>query len=265
MGKAKEASSSGLHHDYHDNLYILLRGRKQFRLFSPADAKNLYVRGRIDKVHSNGLISYFDLPTRSDGASMAEVASQETTLAEKELKKAEDDYEKLENDPESSSESKEKALQRVQDAEERLDNAMEASLDACADENDFDESDESEPVEKYQNFSILSVDDLKNKNTNKLKKFPLFKKAKETICEVKAGQMLYLPASWFHEVTSFSDDDKFHCAMNYWVYPPHIGGNFDQPYEDQFWQRRWESFLLERENKNETGCASPPKKKQKTC
>ena len=29
------SSSSGLHHDFHDNLYILLRGRKRFHLWSP--------------------------------------------------------------------------------------------------------------------------------------------------------------------------------------------------------------------------------------
>ena len=36
--RSAEGSSSGLHHDFHDNLYILLRGQKRFRLFSPADA-----------------------------------------------------------------------------------------------------------------------------------------------------------------------------------------------------------------------------------
>ena len=33
-----EGSTSGLHHDYHDNIYVLLRGHKTFRLYSPADA-----------------------------------------------------------------------------------------------------------------------------------------------------------------------------------------------------------------------------------
>ena len=33
-----KGSSSRLHHDFHDNLYVLLRGRKRFLLFSPADA-----------------------------------------------------------------------------------------------------------------------------------------------------------------------------------------------------------------------------------
>lgn len=39
MGRSQEGTSSGLHHDYHDNLYVLLRGRKAFRLYSPADAQ----------------------------------------------------------------------------------------------------------------------------------------------------------------------------------------------------------------------------------
>lgn len=39
MGRSKEGTSSGLHHDYHDNLYILVRGKKRFRFYSPADAE----------------------------------------------------------------------------------------------------------------------------------------------------------------------------------------------------------------------------------
>lgn len=266
IGKAKDGSSSGLHHDYHDNLYILLNGRKQFRLFSPNDAKKLYVRGKIHKIHSNGLISYDELPTRSDGANMIEVTSEETSLAEKELEIAEKEFEKLESNPDATSESKEKALQRVQDAEERLNNAMEASLDACENENDFGDDDidsDDSFIEKYPNFSNLSINDL-NKNKNTLKNFPLFKNATQTICELKAGQMLYLPASWFHEVVSFNEIDNYHCAMNYWVYPPNIDGTFEQPYEDNFWQRRWEKRTQEKQTETDKdSCGSPPKKKQK--
>lgn len=36
--RAGEHVSSGLHHDYHDNLYVLLNGQKRFRLFSPKGA-----------------------------------------------------------------------------------------------------------------------------------------------------------------------------------------------------------------------------------
>ena len=51
-------SSSGLHHDYHDNLYCLLRGRKRFRLYPPAMARRLYPRGTIHRIHPNGRIVY---------------------------------------------------------------------------------------------------------------------------------------------------------------------------------------------------------------
>jgi Cupin-like domain len=51
-------SSSGLHHDYHDNLYVLLRGQKRFRLWSPDSAQRMYTRGALARVHSNGRINY---------------------------------------------------------------------------------------------------------------------------------------------------------------------------------------------------------------
>ena len=49
-------SSTGLHHDYHDNLYVLLRGRKRFRLFPPSLADRMYVHGQLQRVHPNGRI-----------------------------------------------------------------------------------------------------------------------------------------------------------------------------------------------------------------
>lgn len=51
-------SSSGLHHDFHDNLYVLLRGRKHFELYSPHLARQMYTAGIISKVHANGRIVY---------------------------------------------------------------------------------------------------------------------------------------------------------------------------------------------------------------
>jgi hypothetical protein len=38
-------TSSGLHHDYHDNLYALLCGSKTFHLYPPSDAPNMYTHG----------------------------------------------------------------------------------------------------------------------------------------------------------------------------------------------------------------------------
>lgn len=51
-----EGSSSGLHHDFADNLYILLAGTKRFTLFPPAAAEHLMTNGQLDVVHDNGLM-----------------------------------------------------------------------------------------------------------------------------------------------------------------------------------------------------------------
>ncbi|TKY89826.1 hypothetical protein EX895_001123 [Sporisorium graminicola] len=58
LGNSKEGKSSGLHHDFHDNLYILLSGYKRFLLFPPSAHRYLHPRGFVDRVHRNGLIVY---------------------------------------------------------------------------------------------------------------------------------------------------------------------------------------------------------------
>ena len=58
---------------------------------------------------------------------------------------------------------------------------------------------------------------------------------------VHAGQMLYIPAGWFHEVFSSNDgSDEGHCAFNYWFHPPdnlEAKGELGvkQPYKSTFW------------------------------
>ena len=59
--------SSGLHHDYHDNLYVLLRGSKKITLYSPAYAEKMYTVGEISRVHPNGRINYVGQETLADG------------------------------------------------------------------------------------------------------------------------------------------------------------------------------------------------------
>ena len=69
---SEAGASSGLHHDWHDNLYCLLRGRKRFQLYSPADAARMYSVGTLARVHANGRINYASAPpTREDGADAA--------------------------------------------------------------------------------------------------------------------------------------------------------------------------------------------------
>ncbi len=58
IGNSRDGTSSGLHHDFHDNLYVLLKGKKSFRLYSPADAAHMYTSKPIALVHPNGRICY---------------------------------------------------------------------------------------------------------------------------------------------------------------------------------------------------------------
>ena len=68
MGSTSEETSSGLHHDFHDNLYILLRGRKRFVLYSPDYARCMYTYGDVAKLHPNGRINYRGQTTNADGS-----------------------------------------------------------------------------------------------------------------------------------------------------------------------------------------------------
>ncbi|CAM9861457.1 unnamed protein product, partial [Hapterophycus canaliculatus] len=92
MGHTKSgASSSGLHHDFHDNLYVLLRGKKTFRLFSPADAHRMYLEGDVVKVHPNGRINYRGKETLADGSDpLAETAAKAAELVDRAALKAEE-------------------------------------------------------------------------------------------------------------------------------------------------------------------------------
>ena len=58
MGHRDDAITTPLHHDFNDNLYVVVEGRKHFTVFPPAQAENLYTRGHIAVVESNGLIRY---------------------------------------------------------------------------------------------------------------------------------------------------------------------------------------------------------------
>ena len=54
----RPAQLGHLHHDFHDNLYVLLRGCKRFRLWPPELAPRMHTAGQILRIHSNGRIVY---------------------------------------------------------------------------------------------------------------------------------------------------------------------------------------------------------------
>ena len=82
---------------------------------------------------------------------------------------------------------------------------------------------------------------------------------------LREGEILWLPAGWFHEVTSASASASAststaaggdagggggaadagrggagtgHMAMNYWFHPPDTA-HFEQPYSGEFWPYDW--------------------------
>jgi hypothetical protein len=73
FGSAINPSTTGLHHDFHDNIYILLRGEKRFLLISPHEASNCYTFGEISKIHPNGRINYKGQQTRADGSDIKSI------------------------------------------------------------------------------------------------------------------------------------------------------------------------------------------------
>jgi hypothetical protein len=287
--RAKQGTSSGLHHDFHDNLYLLFAGEKRFTLFSPADALNLYTHGKIKKVHRNGLINYTNRDaTRSDGATDLEIAQHrvdqlearldnmeeagitagpERENLERELKEAEeiqfglidpnldmddfdalmegnggddfhDDFADLEDDDNEDED---------EDEEESENGKPKKPSKAKANKYDepSDDDDETALKEEPNSFSLITTAELHAMKPETLAKYPLLKKARRVTVHLKAGEMLYLPVGWFHEVTSFNSSSakaqKGHIALNYWMHPP-ANDDYQHPYVDNYWQSKWKEM-----------------------
>ena len=293
----KYGISSGLHHDYHDNLYILLRGRKRFRLYSPIDAQKMYTRGILHQVHSNGRINYKGDVTTAYGADLkadaAAKAAKAQIIAQQNLIKAE---QALVDGKEGAKEKLEKAEQMLQDA---MDAIIDAEMDESIDDADYDDHDHDEGEEEscdlfdsnqhkdidFEKEMEIYESEMKDDNQNEYdfnddisledtrylvdktvknpdnfskiephlldneselsKLYPEILKANAAFCDLKAGDIMYLPASWFHEVTSFGDNDCHkeqelnnslgHLALNYWFHPPDNLNDFEHPYSTDFW------------------------------
>ncbi|CAI5733873.1 unnamed protein product [Hyaloperonospora brassicae] len=288
MGNNKQGSSTGLHHDYHDNLYVLMRGKKRFRLYSPADAEKMYVRGQMAHVHPNGLINYVERVTTPYGADPAAEREALAAMVKDEAERELADAERAVEAGEAGAEARREA------AEERLEKALFGMLQAHAsdDEDDeefengafsFEESDaegnddESEESGELDEVAADPPSDEKESKNNAKRDvcekdvtypvsfsrvdtfqlrdgkqaqqellqadFPKFCQAKCASCDLEAGEILYLPASWFHEVESFgSAQGNGHLALNYWFHPPDqlSAEHFASPYSSPFWQRDWE-------------------------
>lgn len=222
LGRSNQGSSSGLHHDHHDNFYLLLEGTKTFRLFSPDAAGQMQTYGEIDQIHANGLISYVGNEVKPDGAPASE-ASEDGGLELKEGDASDEDSEE------------EVVLGKGFDYE-----SEDEGVDVgghTSNEDDFEILVASKPEEandaRPNNFSGI---DLCGRPLSEVcKTIHEISGLNEGVVELKAGQVLYLPAGWFHEVTSTSAEGGYHMALNYWYHPPDALDSFDCPYTDISW------------------------------
>lgn len=309
-----EGSTSGLHHDTHDNIYVLLRGSKRFRLFAPSDALRLHTAGSITHVHPNGVINY-GVPTRADGAAEASAVEWASDTAQATAAATAARAEELKAAGAPANEVRE-----AEEAAAAADAAADAALDAVlalagdaseggsSDEEDGglfgaegglapeqgDSDDEGEAAAALQamlggsappagqpggatggamladdfddvmpevqaakhaaaaaratasaagalpnNFSRV---DLRRPLTELEVEFPGFSELSMAEVQVNPGEMLYLPAGWFHEVTSSGGEGGGHLAFNYWMHPP-TSATWEAPYPDGYWAHRYAARL----------------------
>ena len=218
FGRSQEGSSSGLHHDFHDNIYVLLRGRKEFRIFSPRCLDILnpvgVARGNA-KLHPNGLITYIP-GVRSDGAP----ASVAKTWCR----------------------ARHDAWDASEEEEAELDQLLTEAMDAG---NKGQGSQASTLPDSFCHFSTCA---------GSKTPVPASLYGRHLSAELNPGDLLYLPASWFHEVVSYGGDAGGHLALNLWMAPPKMGSPLERPYEDGFWNDLFGS--LEKAALGEA--ASPP-------
>lgn len=234
----------------------------------------MYTRGQLVKVHKNGRINYEGEITTAYGA---DLHSDAAALAEKKRKDAEELLVKAEKAVEEGIPGAEEELERaealldtamaaildaetgsvVDDEEEEfhLETATEGDVEGIDMDHMDDVSSSSEEVEKGENiddnFCRLVDKTVKNPNnfskvdpsllddSKKLKEnFPKMLEARPAYCTCRSGDMLYLPASWFHEVRSSNGSDANstgHMAFNYWFHPPDAENDFKNPYSTDFW------------------------------
>jgi hypothetical protein len=303
-------ASSGLHHDFHDNLYCLVRGRKRFYLFPPSDAPKMYLHGRVQLVHPNGRIVYAPEDdssrtpaVRADGATMelrlrdarrslnearsaaaaaSALADMERLLAEARALglsiEADSDDDDDDDDDNNSQDSHASDDNEEVDDEEDNDDETGARFDSDGNDDDDDDDDDAAlQAALASGGPDSSADDDSEEDTHAESnvaesaqlpdggevvdsttppsfsrahrfdhhdpaEFPLLATAQRSIVDIEPGDLLYLPAGWFHEVLSFggepSGESAGHLAVNYWFHPPDTT-DFQAPYSDNLWEREW--------------------------
>ena len=273
-------------------------------LFPPTQAPNLYPHGKIDTIHPNGLISYKHNVVRSDGLGAREAARFRikaleekiaATKGKKEKKKLEvlleeaidtemdllveeggdDDFAGMELDDEDGDGEFSGGEDFDDDQEDTgsiVSSRGRGKGKAKAMDEDYDEDGEPSSfsriptslLHKHLSLPTTAV----STNSDSSTEFDLSKASMPFVVDINPGEMLYLPASWWHEVTSSSPENgksNIHMAFNYWFYPPDGLKKLDEPYQDDivwgYLRGRVSGKANDMENVQET---SPSKRKRGT-
>ena len=277
FGHSSKPTSSRLHHDFHDNLYVLLRGSKTFTLVSPSSAAQLRTAGRIVEVKRNGLICY-DADVHEDGSTDAERLDEARHAVEERIAALEVRLEAIEREYGNTSAAAETAREQLEALEEELEAVLGETLEmegadgVSSEEGSEDESEGSDelslssPAERHlQQRRIPAQRKRKRSQTrdreptstsrvrphiaadadppsfSALSTATLPDSVPRWIVRLQAPALLYLPASWFHEVFSESSagegKDKGHLALNFWFMPPDRLSEEDEESEDNAAER----------------------------
>jgi Cupin-like domain len=257
---APRPSCSGLHHDFHDNFNVPLVGTKVWTLYPPTEYPHIPLFGTVHGLHGfNGLLCYRDNVTRADGVPLSVLLRDDDQDEDEEEDDTEDatgafgnpdgeDSDDDDDDEEDGGEGDEG--DSTGDASNRVDdeNSHEAPKKGLASTDAGDHDNQRRPNSFSPVDMTLSAED-------RAKKHPDFCPRREINVVVRAGEALYLPASWFHTVSSSAADvgsettdavssraaptaphPPYHLAVNYWYHPPDQD-NFRQPYRNDYWAK----------------------------
>lgn len=262
---AAAATKTPLHHDYHDNFYYLAQGRKKFFLFPPwTGAKVIPTEGASGAkpiVHANGLIVYDASrrkrggppPIRSDGALAEAVRAWENNGREHNLKSSlpaasgKDHFFSSAAEQDSSSEE-DRILEECLASAKRQRSPRTPNVDTKS-STSRRAQEPAAAAELPDHFSRFSAEELLQMRLSPESSRIL---QKETfVVDLVPGDLLYLPASWFHEVHSTAAGGH-HLALNAWFHPPAArkvmprleDKNAETLYQDSFWASWYDQCQL---------------------
>jgi len=224
-------ASSGLHHDYHDNVYCVASGEKTFTLFPPAAARSMATVGRVAAVHATGRIVYEGQGDVGADGSDAGIRRAAAALG----KGGAADRAQDGDDDDADLDAALAAAAAGEHVVDDFDDAGGESSDRGSDGGrDGGPSTTTDPP----SFSTLDP-------ATDAAKLPMHRAATVTL---RPGDALFLPAGWFHSVVSRSGaggaDARLHAAVSWWFHPPDVAERGrERAYTGDHWGALWRAAV----------------------